>query len=247
MCTVSWLEGLGLVELFTNRDEQRSRASAEPPFEWCAADGTRFLAPRDPAGGGTWVAVNEHGLVLCLVNHYQAADPVGTGLLSRGSIVVDLAAGRDLDEVDRGADRLELDHLRGFRLLALQPDVDPLLVSWDGRDFTRDRGVEVRPPLISSSVRMPEVEVARRAAYQAAVTGHGGETPEALAAFHASRSPEPGPLAVSMSRPDACTVSHTRVRVEPDRVEMAYVEGPPDGDASPNRLSLPRHGCGRAR
>lgn len=240
MCTVSWLGGVGLVELFTNRDEQRSRPAAERPSEWVTPNGTRFLAPRDPLGGGSWVAANEHGVALCLVNHYQAAEPGGSSLLSRGTVIVDLADGRDLGQVESLATELELERLRGFRVLALHPEESPLLFSWDGAEAACERGSMVAPPLISSSVTLPEVEVARRAAYRVAVEEHGGETSAALQAFHASRSPEPGPLAVAMSRQDACTVSHTRVRIDTDTVEMEYAEGPPGNGVVGSIHSLAR-------
>lgn len=227
MCTVTWLRGVGRLELFTNRDEQRSRPPAEAPSERTSASGVRFLSPLDPAGGGTWVAASEHGLVLCLVNHYQARDPRGATLRSRGLIVTDLIDARAPEEVlERGAS-LPFDALRGFRLLALAPDRQPALLAWDGERVETARGDAIPLPLISSSVRLPEVERSRGALFARMAERRGAVDAALLDAFHRSEDPEPGPLSVSMTRDDASTVSHTRVVVESDEIAMHYAPGRP--------------------
>ena len=227
MCTVTWTRGLGRLELYTNRDEQRSRPAAEPPRERRTPGGARYLSPRDPAGDGTWVAANEFGLVLCLVNHYQAREPGAGPLLSRGTVVTDLADARDPGEALERGRGLPFERLRGFRLLALSIGSEPVLLGWDGERATEVRGEGVPLPLISSSVRLPEVERSRRAVFAALEAEHGGVHAQMLAAFHRSEAPEPGPLSVSMVRDDAWTVSRTRVAVDEAGVTMGYAPGRP--------------------
>ncbi len=69
MCTVSWRAARDGYDLFFNRDELHTRAPELPPA-LSERDGVRFLAPRDGDHGGTWLAVNEHGLTVCLLNDY---------------------------------------------------------------------------------------------------------------------------------------------------------------------------------
>ena len=76
MCTVTWLERDGCYDLFCSRDELRTRGAALAPRLHPTAGG-RFLAPVDSDGGGTWIAVNDRGVGLCLLNDYDA-DP-GSG------------------------------------------------------------------------------------------------------------------------------------------------------------------------
>jgi hypothetical protein len=77
-----------------NRDERRDRAEEIPPgpFEF---GGVRGLAPRDSERGGTWIGVNERGVMAFLLNGYVPGDLelVGrAGIPSRGSIVPALLA-----------------------------------------------------------------------------------------------------------------------------------------------------------
>jgi len=69
MCTLTWRRGSKeTVEVFFNRDEKKTRSRAEPPGERFDANGVRYLSPLDPESGGTWMLVNERGLVVCLLN-----------------------------------------------------------------------------------------------------------------------------------------------------------------------------------
>jgi hypothetical protein len=63
MCTVTWELDGDAYRLYCNRDEKFTRATAEPPTAYVSAQtGLRFLSPRDPDGGGTWLTVNELGM-----------------------------------------------------------------------------------------------------------------------------------------------------------------------------------------
>ncbi|HKX45758.1 MAG TPA: NRDE family protein, partial [Planctomycetota bacterium] len=84
MCTVTWIRRVDGFELFCNRDERRTRPAALLPEARRGPSGIEYAAPIDAEAGGTWVAVNERGLALCLLNHYQAAEPLGRDLASRG-------------------------------------------------------------------------------------------------------------------------------------------------------------------
>jgi hypothetical protein len=122
----------------------------------------------------------------------------------------------------------------------LAPGAEPQLLSWDGRTLVRARGSEVTLPLVSSSVSPREAEVSRRAVLDELTRAAGGLTAEVLAAFHRSELPAPGPLAVSMSRPDAWTVSHTRIVVEPQGATLRYQAGRPSADGPAVTVALAR-------
>ena len=71
MCTLTWWRGeSGELEIFFNRDERKTRPVADPPSRF-ESDGVSFLSPRDPKGGGTWMTVNEYGIVVCLLNKWE--------------------------------------------------------------------------------------------------------------------------------------------------------------------------------
>src|SRR4051812_25136028 len=120
MCTVSWShESDGGYQLLCNRDEKRTRKSAVAPG-LRTAGGTRFIAPLDGDFGGTWIAVNEHGVSICLLNRY---DTTARGWVSRGLLVLDLmGSSRSATEAVQSAARRYLSQFSPFTLVALQPN-----------------------------------------------------------------------------------------------------------------------------
>ena len=119
MCTVTWIQDGDGYSLYFNRDELRTRQPSLPPRSH-QEKGVRFLSPTDGDAGGTWIAVNEYGLSLGLLNDYSSRVPQPADhYTSRGQLVRDLAQARDLGALSRLW--LEVDHerFRPFQLLAL--------------------------------------------------------------------------------------------------------------------------------
>lgn len=265
MCTATWWRAAGELEVFFNRDERKARSEAEPPREF-ARDGVRWLSPIDPDAGGTWITVNDAGLVLALLNGVRVVGDTEDRWRSRGAIVEALAARPSPAEVARAVAGREFREYRPFRLVALAPDAAAVLAEWDGRTLALDPAADVRLPLISSSFEENEVGAARRAEYERitglragrgvlagppaageGIVGTPGNAPdrpspsrELLLAFHRSTHGGPSAYSVSMDRPDAATRSFTHVKVGPRAVEMEYASGPPHDPVARTSLRLPR-------
>jgi hypothetical protein len=227
MCTLSWSADAHGYELYFSRDERRSRPRAEPPRERCAG-GVRFLAPRDPEGGGAWLAANEHGVALALLNRYDASTPPQEPLASRGGVVLALAGARGPDQAERWLRALPLVRHAPFDLAVFAPDGRVRRLGWDGRALERDP--DARGPLASSAVAAPEAR-AWRSARSAHLRG------EAFHRDHVAARPE---LATCMHRADAETVSLSRVRVTRSRVAFAYAPDAPCRAALGPELELRR-------
>ena len=73
VCTLSWFDAPDGYHLFFNRDERRTRRAEIPPAVRCRGS-VRFIAPLDGDFGGTWIAANESGLTLCLLNGFGDSD-----------------------------------------------------------------------------------------------------------------------------------------------------------------------------
>jgi hypothetical protein len=235
MCTVSWIFQADGYELFCNRDETRARARALPPRRHergssapsggIGGGSSAYLAPEDGDAGGTWIAVNELGLALCLLNRFP--DPGGGPYPSRGLLVRELAGRAGAEEVAAelarraGAGALRY---RPFRLLTLAPGVAPAVAVWDGRRL--ESGAQAATPPLSSSSFDPEgIGEVRRRLW--AETLPASPSSAQLLAFHRSHLPSRGPLSPCTHRDDARTVSLTWVRVRRAAVEMSYADGPP--------------------
>jgi uncharacterized protein with NRDE domain len=116
MCTLACWVGVhprAPIVVAANRDERLARPS-RGPLLW--AGQPRIVAPRDESAGGTWWAVNEHGLFVALTN--RAGATLDPGRRSRGQLVVDLARYRTLNDAVVALEGLEADDYNGFHLLA---------------------------------------------------------------------------------------------------------------------------------
>lgn len=223
MCTVSWLPAPGGYTLCFNRDERHTRGPALPP-ERRAASGRVFLAPFDSDHGGTWLAVNDGGLTLGLLNRYGPGAVVTAGpARSRGLVILELIAAADVAAALRALEHSDLRRTPPFLLVALEPDRPPRIAEWDGAALAM--ATHHAPGLLrtSSAVTEPEVAAARRAQFAAAAPGTAAE----LAALHRSHHPDRGKRSVCMHREDAETRSFSQVTVTPDRVTLLHVPDAP--------------------
>jgi len=225
---MTWLRTAGGYEVFFNRDERRTRKPASPP-RIGSADDARFIAPLDGDFGGSWIAVNEHGLTLALQNGYVdlddlAHEPPG-GFESRGVLLLSLVGARSPAEVLRRIETQDLHRFRSFLLALFDADGAPSLVRWLRGAYD----VEDSPsmPLVSSSFETVEVRRSRRQVLRELSLEHGGDPLELRLAYHESHLPQRGPASVCMHRPEAHTVSFSRVEVGPREVRFHYTAHAP--------------------
>lgn len=232
MCTISWILSPGGYQVFFNRDEQRRRPLALRPEIINHSSGIKSLMPIDPKGNGSWVAVNNVGITVALLNFYQGRLPKGR-LYSRGQIVKKAAACRSADEVEALIGGLPMHKYAPFSLLAFErhKPQGPKLIRWDGRSKTVGLG---ESPLISSGFDFEGVVAKRLEQYKR--VAEKGLTTSSLHSFHSSHLPEKGAYSVCMHREDAETVSYTQVSVA-DTIDMTYCPGAPCKVSSHDYLS----------
>ncbi len=237
MCTVSWIyQGAGY-HLFCNRDEKHTRRPASKP-QVLTRGGMRILAPIDGDFGGTWIAVNESGLSLALVNR----GPGTPAQLSRGLLVMSLIASPALWDVKDRLAATDLSDFAPFTLVGLAPGGPAALLTWDGREAAFVTDADPQMPLVSSSVDPAGCESQRRHTLERLRAKSPELGPSALLAFHRSHSPASGAHSVCMHRDDAQTVSFTWVTVNHGEANMHYAAGPPCRSLAGESLSLALHG-----
>jgi hypothetical protein len=241
MCTLSVLFSPEdeSCRVMMNRDEKRLRMSGRAP-ELFEGGGVLALAPVDAQEGGTWIAANEFGLVLALMNVN-----VGTSCRegrhhtpSRGLVIRSLASARSLDEVsDRFTDQFgHGSPLRPFRLVAASREGVRTLAP--GEPVGRTGYLWA-----SSSLGDDLVESPRRALFDRllATSSDGWSAQDRL---HRHAWPDRRHLSVMMSRVDACTVSRTEVVLMRHAVRMTYepmVDGWPVSSTTMNLpIKMPR-------
>lgn len=222
MCTLSWLRGTAGYTVFMNRDERPTRAPGLAP-KVRNTDGTAWLAPEDGDHAGTWIGVNESGLTLALLNRWHESPVAASGpWTSRGLLVASLLSSRSPDDLALRLGQLRLADYQPFTLAQFAAGRDAALFSWSGQELT-SWAVTASGLVLASSGHDQEgaTGVRQRLLAEAMATA------EAYEALHRSHLPARGPLSICMHRPEAATVSYTRVEVAPAGIEMVYVPGPP--------------------
>jgi len=222
-----------VLRVICNRDEARTRADAIPPLRREFADRTAIL-PIDPLSQGTWIGVNDAGLVLCLLNASSMRPSVRSRpLRSRGDIVPSLLDCDSVAEVVARADRINPLEFPPFRLLAITRDQLAVLAADQSTLNVQYTRPMADPFFITSSSLGDEiVEMPRRQLFGDLVL----TAPDLAAAqhtFHAHQWPGRLHLSVQMSRADARTVSRTVVEVAGSYARMIY-HSVPDGPLAPN-------------
>lgn len=235
MCTVSAISFGDGFRLVCNRDELLVRPIALPPVV------TRFgernaVMPIDPQSNGTWIAVNDAGLAMALLNvNVARCGDVRGERCSRGEIIPSLLHCEDVAgslDVARAVNPL---HFQPFRLVILDRHhwADVYSDAWD-------IGITSRPfdgaPLMFTSSGLGDtlVDHPRREMFDTMVRT-ADVSPQRQDAFHAHQWPERLHLSVMMSRADARTVSQTIIETTEADSRLIYIA---DGRRRVSQLQL---------
>jgi hypothetical protein len=238
MCTVTWRSARDGYEVLMNRDELYSRGESQPP-RVTRDDGCAFVAPRDADAGGSWIAANDHGITVCLLNHYPSdPGPVPAEPRSRGHLLMDAARLHSPDEIDAMLRSGDLGIYRPFTLLVFEANGDPVAHRWDGRALRTTAGLDA--PVTSSSFEPARVLPTRTQTYARLVGGD--PTTASLLAYHRSHEPERGPASVCVHRPDGGSRAFSHVTVDRETVRFAHHNGPPCEPAPSSVVDLGRAG-----
>jgi hypothetical protein len=242
MCTVSWIRDDAGYQLFFNRDEKLTRKRATPP-RFAVRDSVRFLAPVDGDFGGTWIATNEFGISLCLLNgaNLTGSDSIyRAAACSRGLLLPELISSPSVAAVCERIHAADAAVFAPFTLAALGPRQAPALVEWDGARKIMRLQDETCFMLTSSSFDTEAVRASRQDGFRGLAASCGQVNAELLVKFHSSHVPARSAYSTCMHRPDAETVSFSRIRVAEQEADFFYTPAAPCDGAPGVRLKLPR-------
>jgi hypothetical protein len=234
MCTVSVIAHPGLLRLVSNRDELRTRPAALPPA-LTTMEGRTVVAPIDAASGGTWIACNDGGLTITLLNINLTGAAPEVRPRSRGEIVPGLIGCHSLDDVARAASALDTRLYAPFRLVAVQAGASEVLELVPSTRTVRRAPLDTPRMFTSSGLGDARVEAPRRELFDDAVVRGRDDIRARQDEFHAHRWNDRPELSVWMSRSDAWTVSRTVVEIGEREILMRYA-AEPDWIDRPARL-----------
>jgi hypothetical protein len=200
--------------------------------------------PVDPVSDGTWIAVNDAGLAMTLLNIYpvpfnrEAFLAEWGRYASRGALIPALMECSTLAEASGRAGRIAPERYPPFRLVALDQDRLAEVHVNEGRLVCREPVQVDRPVMFTSSGLGDGVVGPPRRALFAACLDRAGDPASAQDAYHRHSWPERRHLSVCMSRPEARTVSLTVVELARASARLVYEPLLPDQAAEPVVLEM---------
>lgn len=223
MCTFSFSPTRDGLLVAMNRDESLRRQSAQPP-QLFTCNATQALYPAE-SSGGTWLAVNEYGLLLALLNR-NGGGAHREGQRSRGLVIPGLIH-TPLSDWPRALQSARVDAMRPFTLVALDLVARRVTeTAWDGAQLAAIEHPWAPRHWFSSGLSDAEATRVRGRTCQV-FREHFRITADSLRELHRSHSPERGTYSVCVHRDDAATVSYSEVQISGSRVHFGYAAGPP--------------------
>jgi hypothetical protein len=197
--------------------------------------------PCEPTGGA-WVALNDRGLGLALINWYAVDGCSVRSPISRGQLLVSLLDARGPGEIqtaleharDHGGATLGrrpvpgLSAIRPFRLIAVSArDRQILEWRWDQRLLVSAPCPWQPNQWVSSGFDERAAQQVRGATFRNNCGRADAGTIAWVRALHASHEPEPGPFSICMHRADARSVSYTEIEVRHGQGMLRHANSPP--------------------
>jgi len=181
MCTVSFVPSGNSCFFTSSRDEYAERPMALLP-ELYEVNGLKILYPKDPKGGGSWIAVNESGNIVVLLNGaIKAHQPEAFYRKSRGLIVLDLIS--SISILDAFED-YDCTGIEPFTVILFE-DSNLWSGKWDGKMKWLE-SLNSHKPQIWSSVTLysPDLIRKREAWFNDWVNGHAHPGTLDIMQFH---------------------------------------------------------------
>jgi hypothetical protein len=227
MCTLTVVTTNNTYLMAMNRDEKITRGAGLPP-EIHEFDGTPAIYPSD-GDGGTWLATNEYGIALALLNWNDIAPHcIDAKRRSRGRVIPALIDSRSLSDLHEVFSVSNFEGMMPFRLVGVFPSEQEIWEwRWDSAQLESQVHVWESRHWFSSSLSDARAESLRGAACR--TTRHesdAGSVPW-LRRLQASHAGGPGPFSLCVHREDVETLSYTEVAVRSGSVRMSHFSGTP--------------------
>lgn len=226
MCTVTFIARRNGYCLGMNRDEKLARAEGLPPTRY-NVKGRAVLSPSEPSGG-TWIALNDTGASLALINWYSVAKYLARCGVSRGEVVKTVGAADSAECVNAKLRELPLKRINPFRLIGIFPSSGEVVEwRWNLKRLMQSRKPWQTQQWISSGFDEPTAQRARGREFRQALNETSAPGLSWLRTLHSSHAPHVGPFSTCMHRSDAKTVSYTEISVSARIATMGYRAGTP--------------------
>lgn len=225
MCTVTVVPTVADgFRVACNRDERLARPPATSP-ELHRLGRRTAIYPIDPAGGGTWIGVNDAGLAVAILNRSRSSSGAGLKACqtpSRGTIVPLCLAADALPGALTIVRDIAVRRFEPFSVVLIYRRRLAVAVS-DGRALSISETALGTPLLFtSSSLGDGLVDWPRRRLFEQLLGTERAGWLAGQSRFHEHQWPGRPEISVLMARQDAATVSRSVVDVSPRRIRFRY-------------------------
>ncbi len=226
MCTLSVVTRDDGYYLAMNRDERITRGEAAQPAR-IDLKGMTAIYPQDGAGG-TWIASNNHGITLALLNRNDFGQPIAEKTRSRGEVIPALIAFSSYPGVQTALQGLDLQGIWPFRLVGVFP-AEKKISEWRWNQKTLDSQSHDWKPRhwFSSGLSDEQATAERGAVCQSAWNEPDAGSLPWLRRLHASHTNGPGPFSICVHRENVETLSYTEISCGPEKIKCVYSGGSP--------------------
>ncbi len=241
MCTLTFVAGATSYRIAMNRDERIARGAGKPPEIHEFSD-TKVVYPSD-GDNGTWIGVNECGIVLALLNWNDVIShgKGGGKTRSRGQVIPVLIGSRSVAELHAAFLVSNLEAMLPFRLVGVFPSEKQIWEwRWDSTQLRSQVHVWESRHWFSSSLSDQQAESLRGAACRDAQSEPDAGSVPWLRRLHASHAGGPGPFSVCVHREDVTTLSYTEVISTSKAVSVEHFLGSPCRMHSSHLLEIQR-------
>jgi hypothetical protein len=222
--TVSFLTRKNGYALAMNRDERLTRVKGLPAKER-RVNNHKVVGPSEP-GGGTWIALNDSGATLALINWYAIKARVRKNPRSRGEVVNATGSAETPDSAENSLRQLPLNRINAFRLVGIFPRTREVVEwRWNLKKLARLEHHWRAQQWISSGHDEPGAQRVRSRTFRRAQKQRTTGSLDWLRRLHRSHYPERSAYSTCMHRSDAGTVSYSEVVVSRRRGVMRHIAG----------------------
>jgi len=228
MCTLTLVAQDDRYLLAMNRDEKVARDAGTNP-EVHEFNGTRALYPGDRTGG-TWIAANEHGIALALLNWNVPTPSLAASRQpqSRGQLIPTLAGSRSMAELLAALSVLDLEHTPPFRLIGIFASEQSVQEwRWNSKDLSLVAHPWKSRHWFSSGLSDEEALRLRGATCDIFWNEHDAGSSAWLRRLHASHADGSGAFSVCVHRNDVQTLSYTEICCSSSRIAIEHFIGSP--------------------
>ena len=182
MCTVSLIQTEERIVLTSNRDEHKDRQSAEQP-RWHVHEGVELYFPKDPKGGGSWIALRKDGYWGVVLNGaFENHSYHGPYRRSRGMILLDLLA---VDNPFDAWQEMDLNQIEPFTLI-LGTHLRSVL-RWTGSEKAEEELIPDHPYIwASATLYSKEHQRWREELFESYLEEHPNPSNEEVLNFHST-------------------------------------------------------------